>query len=143
MAMKVTTAAAWKTAKRHTVTLPSSAVVEIEIPDLPQLVKAGQIPNELVEVAIGAAASNKVTKEDVGLYADFANKLVSLTVVNPKVTEEEAAAALPFEDKEMIVDFATRKIDMDAVGHHLGGLEKSKDFRSFRGIFRLDEDVAD
>lgn len=139
---KAASLSAWKKAKRHTVTLPSATVVEIEIPDLPNLVKAGAIPNELIDVAIGVAQGKKVTREDIVQQADFYNKLCALTVVAPDASEEDfASGSIPFEDKEMLVEMATRQRDLDAVGHHLAGLEKSKDFRSFRGIINFDQDV--
>lgn len=141
---KAVTAAGWKALKNHTVTCPSSAVVVIKIPDLPELVKAGQIPNDLVETAIGVASGRKVTRDDVIQQADFYNKLAALTVVEPVVTEENFANGdIPFEDKEFLVEIATRQRDLDAVGHHLGGLEKSRDFRTFRGIIGSYEDVEE
>lgn len=141
-ATKPTTLSQWKKNKRHTVTLPSSTVVEIEIPDLPNLVKAGSIPNDLVDIAISVAQGRKVTRDDIIQQADFYNKLAAMTVKSPEVTEAEFASdSLPFEDKEMLIEFATRQRDLDAVGHHLAGLEKSKDFRNFRGIFGGDEDL--
>lgn len=135
-APKPTSKANWKKAKRHPITLPSGAVVEIEIPDLPNLVKAGSIPNELVDIAIGVANGQRVTKDDIIKQADFYNKLCALSVKNPEVTEAdfEGPDALPFEDKEMLVEIATRQRDLDAVGHHIGGLEKVSDFRTFRGL---------
>jgi hypothetical protein len=136
------TAAQWKKLKGHTITLPSSAVVEIEIPDLPNLVKTGQIPNELVDVAIGVANGKKVTREDIVQQADFYNKLCAITVKQPAVTEEDfASGSVPFEDKELIVEIATRQRDLDAVGHHIGGLEKVSEWRSFRGLSYSYEDV--
>lgn len=139
---KVATVAQWKKAKTHTVTLPSGVVVEIEIPDLPNLVKTGQIPNELVDVAISVANGRKVTREDVVQQADFYNKLCALTVKSPAVSEEEfASGAIPFEDKEMLVEMATRQRDLDAVGHHLAGLESVKEWRNFRGLTYGYEDV--
>lgn len=139
---KTTSLAGWKKSKRHTITLPSAAVVDIEVPDLPELVKTGGIPNDLVDIAIGVAAGKKVTREDILQQADFFNKLCALTVVEPKVAEEDfASGALPFEDKEMLVEIATRQRDLDAVGHHLAGLEKSKSFRTLRGIFSGDENL--
>lgn len=139
---KAASLGAWKKAKRHTVTLPSATVVEIEIPDLPNLVKAGAIPNELVDVAIEAASGRKVTRDDIVKQADFYNKLCALTVVVPEVEESVFANGdIPFEDKEMLVEMATRQRDLDAVGHHLAGLEKSSDFRSFRGIVSFDSGV--
>lgn len=123
----------WKKAKRHLVTLPSATVVEIEIPDLPNMVAAGQIPNELIDVAVGVAAGKKPTRDDIIEQAGFYNKLAAITVVKPDVTEENFVNGdLPFEDKEMIVEFATRQRDLDAVGHHLAGLEKVASFREAR-----------
>jgi hypothetical protein len=134
-ATKVATAAQWKKAKIHTITLPSRTVVEIQVPDLPNLVRAGQIPNELVDVAISAANGKKVTREDIVEQASFYNRLCALTVVSPTVTEEEFASGdIPFEDKEMLVEIATRQRDIDAVGHHLAGLESVKAWRTFRGL---------
>jgi hypothetical protein len=141
---KPTSLAGWKKAKRHTVTLPSAAVVEIELPDLPELVKTGGIPNDLVDIAIGVASGKKVSREDIVQQADFFNKLCAITVVEPKVTEEDfASGALPFEDKEMLVEFATRQRDLDAVSHHLAGLETSKSFRAARGLIGGIEDLED
>src|SRR4051812_39185329 len=105
---KVSSLSEWKRNKTHAITLPSSTVVEIQIPDLPSLVKAGQIPNSLVDVAIGVTQGKKPTRDDINEQADFYNKLAAITVVNPKVTEEDVTAGMiPFEDKEMIVEFAT------------------------------------
>jgi hypothetical protein len=133
---KPVTAAQWKKAKTHTITLPSASVVEIEIPDLPALVKAGQIPNELVDMAIKVAQGKKeVTREDIVQQADFYNKLCAISVKSPVVSEEDFAnGGIPFEDKEMIVELATRQRDIDAVGHHIAGLESVKEWRNFRGL---------
>lgn len=139
---KAVSLAAWKKAKTHTITLPSAAVVDIEIPDLPNLIKTGTLPNSLIDVAISAAQGRKITKEDILEQADFYNQLVSLTVVDPKVTSEEVAAGgIPYEDKEMIVEFATRQRDFDAVGHQPGGLETVKEFRHFRNLGPSVEDL--
>lgn len=134
--VKVASLSDWKKNKTHTVTLPSGTAVEIQIPDLPGLVKAGTIPNELVEVAIAVSeGEKKVTRDDIIKQSDFYNALAALTVTKPTVTEEDFSnGALPFEDKEMIVEFATRQRDIDAIGHHIGGLEKVRDWKSFRSI---------
>lgn len=134
-ATKAASLSAWRANRLHQITLPSSTVVEIEIPDLPTLVKTGTIPNELVDIAIGVAQGKKITRDDIVQQADFYNKLCSLTVKSPAVTEEDfASGALPFEDKEMIVELATRQRDLDAIGHHIGGLEKVAEFQKFRGL---------
>lgn len=143
---KAATLAAWKKSKLHYVTLPSATVVGIEIPDLPQLIKTGSLPNELLDAAIreaeGEGKKREITREDIIERADFYNKLCVLTVKEPTLSEEDAAG-IPFEDKEMVVEFATRQRDLDAIGHHLGGLEKVKDFRKFRGISSVLEDLGD
>lgn len=129
-----TTLAGWKKAKRHEVTLPSGVTVQVEIPNLPALIKTGQIPNDLVDLTIKAAQGDLVvSKELIEQQADFTAKLVTLTVKEPEVTDEDVAD-LPYEDCELLVEVATRQRDLDAEGHHIGGLEKSADFRKFRGL---------
>lgn len=123
---------AWKNKSKHEITLPSGAEIAIKIPNLPQLIKTGQIPNELIDAAIGAQDMTP-DRESVVKQAEIYNMIVALTVIEPKVTEEDVAD-LPFEDIEMIVEIATRQRDLDAVGHHIGGLEKSEDFRKFRSL---------
>jgi hypothetical protein len=66
--------------------------------------------------------------------------LVTHTVVAPVVTDEDVPD-LPPEDVEMIVGFATRRLDFDAVGHQLAGLETIESFRRFRGLDSSAEDI--
>jgi hypothetical protein len=132
---KPTSLAAWKKNKTHFVTLPSSTVVELAIPDLPSLIKAGKIPNPLIDAALGATEKKKVTKEDIEQQSEFYNILASLTVKAPSVSVEDFEnGSLPFEDKEMIVEIATRQRDLDAVGKHIAGLDKVASFREYRNI---------
>jgi hypothetical protein len=139
---KPTTAAAWKKAKTHEVVLPSGVAVEIEIPNLSQMVKTGELPNDLIDAALGAMQKQRVTPDLLLKQADFYTKLVALTVVKPKITEEDVAD-LPYEDQELLVELATRQRDVDALGHHIAGLHTSKDWRRFRGYDISDEDVED
>ncbi len=133
--------AAWKKAKRHPVTLPSGFEVEIEIPNLPLLVKTGHFPNDLVDAAIGAIQRQEITKELVDQQSDFYHKLVALTVKSPEITEEDVVE-LPYEDIELLVELATRNRDVDALGRHIAGLHTSREWRKFRGLDYGDEDVA-
>lgn len=134
-AEKRSTAAAWKKAKRHTITLPSGTVIDIELPNIQFLLKTGQVPNTLVQlVTTGSADPNfKITPELLAEQFDFTAFIVAQTVVEPKI-EVEDVKDLPAEDLEMIVDFAMRNRDLDAVGHHLAGLETQSSFRTFRGL---------
>lgn len=149
----------WARAAIHTITLPSGAVVKIKLPDLAALIKGGQIPNPLLEIAQKIGAGEPVTapeegkgegddkesgvsKELIGQISDFHAFLVSKTVVEPTVSQDEVAAgAIPTEDIAVIVQFALRERDFDVVGHHLGGLEKVTEFRKFRGLDLSVEDI--
>ena len=81
--------------------------------------------------------SEKPTKELIAQQREFTDLVTITTVVEPKVTEDDAPD-IPYEDKEMLVSIATRQIDMDAEGSHIAGLDKSEKFRRFRrlGEFR-------
>jgi hypothetical protein len=61
-------------------------------------------------------------------------------VKEPVITEEDVHD-LPFEDVELLVEIATRQRDLDAVGNHVGGLHTNKQWRQFRGLTHLDQDV--
>lgn len=133
-APKAATKTGWKNAKRHFVTLPSGTVVGIELPDIPELLAAGDIPNTLIDAAIEAANGAKVTPERLKEQAEFYRHLILVTVKEPANLTEEDVAEIPAEDKEMLAELATRQRDFDAIGHHIGGLHKSADWRRFRGF---------
>lgn len=134
------TLTAWSKAKRHTVALPSGYEIEVEIPNLPQLVKTGYLSNELVSEALSALQTQKLTPEVIINQAEFYDKLIAITVKEPAVTEEEVKD-LPFEDVELIVEIATRQRDLDALGRHIGGLHTQAEFRKFRGLNYGDADL--
>lgn len=138
--MSKTKADAWKAAGTHDITLPSNTQVKIRVPNLPTLVKTGQLPNALVAEALTTIQSGELTAEVISQQAEFYNKLVVASVVDPAVTEEDVPE-LPFEDVEMIVEIATRQRDTDALGHHIAGLHTSKDWRKFRGLEDFYPDV--
>lgn len=124
----------WKKAKRHTVALPSGFEVEVEIPNLPQMVKTGQIPNDLLDAALGAIKQQDITPELIKEQAQFFTLLVTTMVKDPVVTVEDLEGdALPYEDIELLVEIGTRQRDLDALGRHIAGLHKSEEWRKFRG----------
>lgn len=131
---------AWLAKRQHTVTLPSGAVVTIEVPNLVAMAKSGQLPNELLGLVAKPQEEQAQVdpKEQLDQMDAFDRFIVPLTVVDPSITAEDYDR-LPVHDIEMIRRFATRQIDMDAVGHHLGGLEVVAEFRQFRG---LDDDLS-
>lgn len=138
-----TSKAKWKAAKQHTVTLPSGAEIKIELPDLATMIKGGQVPNELLDVATKVGAGKGIEPSDepdeqrklLGQVSEFNAFLVEQTVVEPAVTKEEVLAGdLPAEDVDLLIQFALRKTDFDAVGKHLGGLDTVDSFRQFRGL---------
>lgn len=149
---KVTTAAKWGGTdkdpglKRHIITLPSGAVVGIEVPDLPELIASETFPNELVDVAIqvsagGRGLSGETTREIIAQQPAFYKHVIQLMVKEPEV-DDALYKKLPAEDKEMLVEIATRQRDLDAEYKHIGGLHTSERWKKFRGLEHLDEDVA-
>ena len=142
---KRTTADTWGQQAEHEIVLPSGATVLIRIPDLPAMIEAGEFPQHLIDAALGVAAKPhaKPTKEMIVQQREFTDALVKTTVLDPPVTDAmlDHKKGIPFEDKEMIVEIATRQRDLDAEGNHIGGLEKSDKWRKFRGLEHLYEDV--
>lgn len=135
---KAASLAQWKKAAVHTITLATGTVVDIKIPNLPELVSAGEFPNHLVDVAIAVASGDtKITSKEVQSQAEFYRHLMSKTLVSPAVTPEEAAE-IPFEDVELIAAIATRQRDVDALGDHIAGLHDNEKWRTFRGVDYLD-----
>ena len=136
---KAATKTSWKKAAVHEgVTLPSGTVVSIKLPNLSLMLKTGQLPNTLIEAAVQQqnaieSGGSGITAEMIENQWDFYSFLVSKTVVEPEISQEEVAE-IPAEDIEMLVEFATRQRDMDAVYRHLSGLDTQESFRRFRGI---------
>lgn len=130
-----TTVASWKKAGLHDVMLPSGTTITIKIPDLPALIEAGEIPQNLLDVAMLAANGTPptISAEAMGKEREFTERLVRITVVEPALSEEDVKS-IPFEDKDKIVALATRQHDFDSEGNHIGGLDKSEKFRKFRQI---------
>jgi hypothetical protein len=129
----------WKKAKVHEgITLPSGVKVDITIPNLTQMVATGALPNELTAVALRQQEADKIDEDVLRETWKFVKHIVPVMLVNPKITEDDVEE-LPIEDLEMLASFATRQADLDAVGHHLGGLETSRSFRELRGLISLDE----
>ena len=98
----------WKKKRIRTVTLPSDVEVDLAMPNLPAMIKAGKLPNNLVKMAMGEGS---VEQEDdvalAGQLSDFQETLVALTVVDPPL-EVDDVKELPYEDIAFIFDFALR-----------------------------------
>lgn len=117
------------------VTLPSGEQVKIKVPDVPEMLREGQVPNELIaavresqdDVSPGGFDMEKIKEA-----TDYMRWLVSVTVVEPKLTPEDVPE-LPVLDRDMLLEFALRRRDVDAIGHQLYGMEKVADWRRFRG----------
>ena len=132
---KAATLAGWKKAAVHYPTLPSGVRVGIKIPDLPAVISSGGIPQNLLDVALGVASkgpeSQTPSKELIGEQAEFADHLVKVTVVEPKLSDTDLND-IPYEDKVMLVEFATRQRDIDALGEHIAGLPLADKWAQFR-----------
>lgn len=141
-APKPASVASWKKARKHNILCPSGVRVDIVIPDLPRMIEAGNIPQHLLDAALGVAtdAESKPSADLIKQQREFSDVLVMLTVEEPKLSEADLPD-IPFEDRELIVALATRQRDIDAEGEHIGGLMKSDKFRKFRGFSEFDETV--
>lgn len=140
---KAATLAGWKKAATHYPMLPSGVRVGIRIPDLATLIEAGDIPQHLLDVALGAAATSddiKPTVELIKQQKEFTDILARLTVVEPTLSDADLPN-IPFEDKVFLVEIAMRTRDLDAEYEHLGGLTKSENFRRFRKLGEFDTDL--
>lgn len=139
---KTATLDQWVEAATHYPLCPSGVRVGIRIPDLPALIEAGDIPQHLLDVALGIAAGDdsKPSVDLIKSQREFTDKLVQLTVVEPAL-DDEAVKKVPFEDKDFLVQVATRQRDLDVEGEHLAGLTKSDKFRRFRRLGEFSEDV--
>lgn len=127
-----TTLDSWSKAAVHDVTLASNTKVKIKLPNLPALLKAGEIPNALVEVALNfSSGAPRITRDVIESQVDFAKYLIAKTVVEPDLSPDDVVR-IPYEDQEMLMEFATRQRDLDATGRHLAGVEVQSDFDSFR-----------
>lgn len=126
----------WKSKKRHKVTLNTGTEVTIEIPNLPEFLREGTVPNHLVKFAVEQAETladptQEFDPEKIKEATDFQRWVVSITVKDPELKPEDVPG-LPAEDVDMITEFAMRGRDTDAIGHQLSGLERLPEWRRFR-----------
>lgn len=138
---------AWKKAATHYPLLPSGVRVGIRIPDLPKMIEAGNIPQHLLEAAVGQARnqqsadqedySHEKIQKNAKEEREFTDLVTKLTVVEPKLSDADLED-IPFEDKQFLVALATRTRDLDAMGDQLAGLTKSERYRRFRGLGEFD-----
>jgi hypothetical protein len=122
-----TTAAGWKKKRVREVELPSGETVKLAKPNLPAVIKAGKLPNSLVKFALGETeAASPTDPEAAGQLADFQATLITLTVVEPKIDEDDIVD-LPGEDIDFLFDYALRGPAAKEAGE-----ESLTDFRGVR-----------
>ena len=145
------TLASWKRSAQHYPLCPSGVRVGIRIPDLSEMIETGQVPNHLIDAALGNAfkdlkegetPSQEDIKKSLAVDREFTDLMLLKTVVEPKLTEADLRD-IPTEDRDFLVAIATRARDVDAEGEHLGGLSSSEKFRKFRGIGDFDSSLED
>lgn len=151
----VATLEEWSEAAIHTITLFSGKVVKIRIPDLPTLMLADLVPQELRGTAIDvlnrevnqsqqiAAALRGAPVEVPPIdYDSFVGMtrlkyfLAAGMVVEPKVTEQNFIdGKIPPNDASLLGAIAIRERDTDALGVRLGVAELS----AFERFLRVHE----
>lgn len=102
------TLAAWQHAAVTEVSLASGAGIVRQRPgSLPLFIRAGNIPNPLIPLALKAEYGNmpeeiaNFTAEDAKLFEDLRDQVISLSVEEPKLTPEDAAK-LPGADRDQL-----------------------------------------
>lgn len=136
---------AWQAAALHYPLLPSGSRVGLKIIDLPGLIEAGEIPQHLLDAALGIVRAQKDEAQvpsaeeitaNMAKEREFTDTVVKLSVVQPDLSKAAAddLKAIPYEDKQFIVAVATRARDLDVEGEHIAGLTKSEKFRKFREL---------
>jgi hypothetical protein len=133
-----------KLGKPQEVTLHSGMRIKIKVPDVPEMLRAGEVPNELIAAVNEArddVSPSGFDMEKVKDATDYMRWLVSVTVVEIDEGDGNFVAAnlepddvpsLPVHDRDMILEFALRQRDRDAVGHQLYGMEKVSAWARFR-----------
>jgi hypothetical protein len=136
---------AWKAQAVHKgVVLPSGAVIAVKVPNLAALAQAGEIPNELVDIATTSAnaGGDEIPADALEKLAKLQDYLVAVTVVEPKITQEDVKD-LPTEDITFITEIAYRQRDIDAVGNSISGLDRVSKYATFRDNHDGDEALLD
>lgn len=113
------------------VVLPSGAIVDIRLPNLPLMVKSGSIPNKLVDAALEQRQAESITKEMIEESWDYTEFIIPKILVSPEISEDDVRD-LDTADIELLLALSARHTDMDAIGRQLGGLETQASFREFR-----------
>lgn len=126
----------WKAKRKEggKITLPTGTQVRIEVPDLVELLAQGHVPNPLVKFALEATESLQtgldVDMDKIKEAAEFMRWVVAVTVKDPEI-EPSDVPEIDAMDTAMVLEFAMRQRQVDAVGHQLHGLEKIQDWRRF------------
>lgn len=135
--------AGWKQKAVHRVTLPSGMQVTMRLPNLAALIKGDALPSRLRDAAMaevqrrltgqmpmlsetagngdGGPPGLLLTEDDVERMLDLYEFLILTAVIDPKLEPEDLGDdGIPEEDKEMLIEIATRERDVDARGVPLG-----------------------
>lgn len=143
----------------HRATLPTGAVVYMRFPPLGVLIQSGHVPLELRELAkaeyaspggaagavgqaiAGRDATDPAEWDAITLEVDKLRRFLTWlvaehTLVEPKLSLAEVESGdLDERDVDMLIDFALRRTDRDAMGVRLGvmSLEDAAVFREEHG----------
>jgi hypothetical protein len=153
----------WQQRAVHRIQLPSGQWVKIRIPGIATIVQHGDLPDELIELALaeltrGVGGSNELTAERVAATEDreaklqrirelgvFQMHIVAAMLVEPALTYAEVeeavtAGSLPEDDLFVISEIGLRARATDARGVRIGvePLDRWAMFREAHGC--ADED---
>lgn len=137
----------------HTAVFPSGAILTFRIPNESTLLESGRLPDQLREIALLCAAhpegpegymtdlvhqamfrveTQQQVTQAIEAGMQMQHHLVAEMLVDPTVTPDEVAAGeFPELDIRMLLEFAERRRNTDAVGNRLP-VVVLRDWASFR-----------
>ena len=103
--------------------LPSGIVVRVRKPDISKLITDGEIPNELLSIALGKESLDEMTPEGIQKGLQMMNLLVCHSLVSPKIVEESP------QDNEILISDLSEEDKGFIVGDAQAEVGKLKPFR--------------
>jgi len=104
--------------------LPSGIVVCVRSPDISELISSGDIPNELLSIALGKDdALEKMTAEGIKKGMEMMDLMVRYSLVSPKVVDVDP------KEGEILISDLSQEDKTYIVGEAQGEVGKLKPFR--------------
>lgn len=109
------------------VELPSGIVVSIRKPDISKMLVEGEIPSELMSIAVGKENIDSLDPDGIKRGIELMNLMVKHSLVSPKAVDKDP------KDGEILISDLSEEDKSFIVGEAQTEVGKLKPFRSERG----------